>query len=42
MKPKISSTSFGSITVKENTFEHDIVVRMDGQIEKRRKIFLKI
>jgi hypothetical protein len=37
MKPKISSTSFGSITVKEKTFEHDIVIRMDGQIEKRRK-----
>ena len=37
MKPKISSTSFGSITVKEKTFEHDIVIRMDGQIENRRK-----
>ena len=37
MKPKINSTSFGSITVKEKTFEYDIVIRMDGQIEKRRK-----
>jgi hypothetical protein len=37
MKPKISSTSFGSITVKGRTFEHDILIRTDGQIEKRRK-----
>jgi hypothetical protein len=37
MKPKINSTSFGSITVKEKTFENDILIRMSGQIEKRRK-----
>ena len=37
MKPKINSTSFGSITVKEKTFENDILIRMSGQIEKRKK-----
>lgn len=37
MKPKINSTSFGSITVEEETFENDILIRMDGQVEKRRK-----
>jgi hypothetical protein len=37
MKPKINSTIFGSITVKSKTFEHDIIIRMDGQVEKRRK-----
>jgi hypothetical protein len=37
MKPEINSTSFGSITVKRNTFEHDILIRLDGQVEKRRK-----
>ncbi len=37
MKPKINSTSFGSITVKEKNFENDILIRMNGQIEKRRK-----
>ena len=37
MKPKINSTSFGSITVKEKTYENDILIRMSGQIEKRRK-----
>lgn len=37
MKPKINSTSFGSITVNEKTFENDILIRMSGQIEKRKK-----
>ncbi|TFH05035.1 MAG: hypothetical protein E4H06_02010 [Methanosarcina sp.] len=37
MKPKINSTSFGSITVKRQTFGHDILIRLDGQVEKRRK-----
>lgn len=37
MKPKINSTSFGSITVSEKTFENDILIRMSGQIEKRKK-----
>jgi hypothetical protein len=37
MKPKINSTNFGSITVKKKTFENDILIRLDGQVEKRRK-----
>lgn len=37
MKPKINSTNFGSITVKGKTFENDILIRMNGQIEKRKK-----
>lgn len=37
MKPKINSTSFGSITVKGETFENDILIRMSGQVEKRKK-----
>jgi len=37
MKPMINSTSFGSITVNEKTFKNDILIRMSGQIEKRRK-----
>lgn len=37
MKPKINSTSFGSITVRGKTFNHDILIRLDGQVEKRRK-----
>jgi hypothetical protein len=37
MKPKINSTSFGLITVKGKIFENDILIRMSGQIEKRKK-----
>jgi hypothetical protein len=37
MKPKINSTSFGSITVKGKSFEYDILIRLDGQVEKRKK-----
>jgi hypothetical protein len=37
MKPKVNSTSFGSIKVKKKTFENDILIRLSGQIDKRRK-----
>ncbi len=37
MKPKINSTNFGSIMIKSKTYEHDIIIRKDGLIEKRRK-----
>lgn len=37
MKPKIDSTSFGSITVEGKTFDYDILVRLDGRVEKREK-----
>jgi hypothetical protein len=37
MKPKINSTSYGSITVKVKTFENDILIRLGGHIEKRMK-----
>jgi hypothetical protein len=37
MKPKINSTSFGSITVKGKIYENDILIRRSGQIEKRKK-----
>ncbi|WP_269850903.1 MTH938/NDUFAF3 family protein [Methanosarcina horonobensis] len=37
MKPKIDSTSFGSIIVEGETFDYDILIRLDGRIEKREK-----
>lgn len=37
MKPKIDSTRFGSITIEGVTFEHDVVIRLDGEPEKRNK-----
>lgn len=37
MRPKISSTSFGSITIRGKNLEYDILIRLDGKVEKRRK-----
>jgi len=37
MEPRIQKTQFGSITVGEETFEHDIVIRLDGKVRKRKK-----
>jgi hypothetical protein len=37
MKPRIDKTSFGSITVEGTTFEHDIIIRPDGRVKKRKK-----
>jgi hypothetical protein len=37
MKPEINKTSFGSITVNKEKFDHDIIIRLDGEIRKRKK-----
>jgi hypothetical protein len=37
MKPEIDETSFGSITIEGQTFEHDVLIRLNGGIEKRKK-----
>jgi hypothetical protein len=37
MKPKIDQTSFGSITIEGKAFEYDVLIRMNGEIEKRKK-----
>jgi hypothetical protein len=37
MKPKINKTKFVSITVGGEKYEHDILIRLDGEVEKRRK-----
>ena len=37
MDPKIIKTSFGYITIAGETFEHDILIRLNGKIEKRKK-----
>ena len=37
MKPNIDQTSFGSITIEGKEFEHDVLIRLDGQVEKRKK-----
>ena len=37
MKPTIDSTHFGSITIEGKTFENDVVIRLDGEVKKRKK-----
>ncbi len=37
MKPRIDGTAFGSITVNGTVFDHDIIIRPDGRVKKRRK-----
>lgn len=37
MKPKIQSTSFGSITIDGEKYNHDVLIRLDGEVRKRKK-----
>jgi hypothetical protein len=37
MKPSIDQTTFGSITIEKEVFEHDVIIRQNGQVEKRKK-----
>ena len=34
---KIDSTIFGAITIDGRTYEHDVVVRLSGEVVKRKK-----
>jgi hypothetical protein len=37
MKPKIDKTKFGLITVSGKKYENDILIRLNGNVEKRKK-----
>lgn len=37
MKPKIEKTKFGSITIAGEKYDHDILIRLSGNVEKRKK-----
>jgi hypothetical protein len=37
MKPRIDKTKFGSITVAGELYEHDVLIRLRGAVEKRKK-----
>jgi len=37
MKPKIEKTKFGSITISGKKYENDILIRLNGKVEKRKK-----
>jgi hypothetical protein len=37
MRPRIDGTEFGSITIEGAAFEHDVLIRLDGEVKKRKK-----
>lgn len=37
MKPRIDGTRFGSITIEGETFERDVLIRLSGEVKKRKK-----
>jgi hypothetical protein len=37
MKPHIDNTRFGSITISGELYEHDVLIRLDGRVKKRKK-----
>ena len=37
MKPRIEGTDFGSITIAHEDYEHDVIIRLSGEVEKRKK-----
>lgn len=37
MNPKIDGTEFGAITIEGTTLDHDIVIRLNGSVKKRKK-----
>ena len=34
---KIDNTAFGSITIGGETYSHDVIIRLSGKVEKRKK-----
>ena len=37
MKPEIDGTKFGSITIEGSEIEHDVLIRLSGEVRKRKK-----
>jgi len=37
VKPRIDGTEFGRITIAGKVHEHDVVIRLDGGVKKRKK-----
>ena len=37
MRPTIDRTAFGSITIGGEQYDHDVIIRLDGTIRKRKK-----
>jgi hypothetical protein len=41
MQPKIDKTEFGSITLAGVRVEHDVIIRLGGKVERRKKSLSK-
>jgi len=37
LKPQIDRTNFGSITIDGDTLDHDVIIRLNGKVKKRKK-----
>jgi hypothetical protein len=37
MSPRIDKTEFGSITIEGTLYDHDVIIRLSGEIKKRKK-----
>jgi hypothetical protein len=37
MEPRIDGTAFGSVTIDGAVFTHDVIIRLGGRVEKRKK-----
>jgi hypothetical protein len=37
MEPWIDGTQFGSVSIDGKVFEHDVLIRLGGKVEKRKK-----
>jgi hypothetical protein len=37
MRPEIDGTKFGSITIDGDVLDHDVVIRLNGKVKKRKK-----
>ena len=42
MTPVINKTEFGSITVDDDRYDHDIIITLDGKVKKRKKKLSKV
>ena len=42
MKPCIQETSFGSIKIDDKVYEHDVIIRLNGEVKKRKKKLSKV
>jgi hypothetical protein len=41
MQPRIDKTEFGSITLAGARIEHDVIIRLGGKVERRKKSLSK-